>query len=409
VLVRAALADDRGLMRVGVVDEERLATVEAALAVVDRCDTSAYARLLALHARELVHTPRSELRIQSAQRAIELLDQSDDPSLLPQMVSGLIFALCGPGRLSIRRDLASRAVAAAEQVDDPFLQFWANRAENMTAIESAEQAASSAALERMRAIADEVGEPRLRWVTLVTNAFDAMMKAHLPEAEQFANAALEIGLRIAEPEAFLMWASQLFVIYSFAGRYADLHPLVEQEMRSNPQVLTTRLAYAVTCLVVGRVEEGRAILTEGRATGFADVPPDYLYLSNMLGYAVLAIEAEDGESAAMLYPILEPFGDEVASTGLSSQGPIAAYLGKLASLLSRHDVADEHLHRALAMATDLGWIYHRTTTLIALALSRRRRTGALDAEAHRWLDEAEAIAVDRGLQHALIQVDRLRH
>ena len=41
---------------------------------------------------------------------------------------------------------------------------------------------------------------------------------------------------------------------------------------------------------------------------------------------------------------------EVAFNGASSQGPIAAYLGKLASLQDRHDVADRHLHRALDLA-----------------------------------------------------------
>jgi hypothetical protein len=36
--------------------------------------------------------------------------------------------------------------------------------------------------------------------------------------------------------------------------------------------------------------------------------------------------------------------------------------------------------------------------LIALAQSRIRRTGALDADALEWLDEADAICAKRGLR-----------
>ena len=61
------------------------------------------------------------------------------------------------------------------------------------------------------------------------------------------------------------------------------------------------------------------------------------------------------------------FAAEVAFNGGTSQGPIAAYLGKLASLLGRHDVADAYLRAALETATAFGWEYHRATTLIALA------------------------------------------
>ena len=120
-------------------------------------------------------------------------------------------------------------------------------------------------------------------------------------------------------------------------------------------------------------------------------------MTTIIGYAVLAIELEDAETAAQLYAILEPFGDEVSFSGITSQGPISAYLGKLASVIGRHDVADAHLQRALDVARAFGWRYHEATTLVALALSQKRRTGALDDTALAWLDEAMAIGVERDL------------
>ena len=98
-------------------------------------------------------------------------------------------------------------------------------------------------------------------------------------------------------------------------------------------------------------------------------------MTTVIGYAVLAIDLEDDAAAAKLYPIIEPFGDQVAFNGATSQGYIGAYLGKLASLLGHHDVADAHLRRALEVNLSFGWKYHEATTLVALALSRSRRTG----------------------------------
>jgi hypothetical protein len=56
----------------------------------------------------------------------------------------------------------------------------------------------------------------------------------------------------------------------------------------------------------------------------------------------------------------------------------------------------------------LGWRYHEATTLLALALSRRRRTGGLDDEALGWLDEADVIALDRALPNISRQAAAIR-
>lgn len=131
-------------------------------------------------------------------------------------------------------------------------------------------------------------------------------------------------------------------------------------------------------------------------------------MTSVVGYAVLAVELLDRRAAAELYPILEPFGDQVAFNGATSQGHIGAYLGKLASLLGQHDLADAHLRRALEVNESFGWRYHEATTLVALAISQRRRTGTLDAEGRAWLDRAGAIAAECGSAIVAEQVARIR-
>jgi tetratricopeptide (TPR) repeat protein len=234
------------------------------------------------------------------------------------------------------------------------------------------------------------------------------MRARLDEADRLGNLMFELGTRMGEPDAFSLYAAQLFVIRSFAGRYEELMSLLEDVVAASPDVLPFRLAHAIGCCASGRVEEAAAVLAAGASAGFGHVPADYTWMTAVIGYAVLAIELEDEASAAELYPILEPYGAEVAFNGATSQGHIGAYLGKLASLLGDHDLADDHLHRALAVNLAFGWEYHEATTLVALALSRVRRSGALDDRSAAGLDRAAAIAEERGLALVAAQVARLR-
>ena len=179
-------------------------------------------------------------------------------------------------------------------------------------------------------------------------------------------------------------------------------------MASAPDSLPFRLAHAISCSVVGREDEARVVLHEAARTRFADVPAGWTWMTTVIGYAVLAIELDDAGAAGELYPMLEPFGNQVAFNGATSQGYVGAYLGKLASLLGRHDVADDHLRRALEVNRSFGWNYHESTTLLALAQSVYRRTGALGEAGSAWLAEAEAIAAARGIGLVAKQASRLR-
>jgi tetratricopeptide (TPR) repeat protein len=185
-------------------------------------------------------------------------------------------------------------------------------------------------------------------------------------------------------------------------------PLLEQAIADTPDSLPFRLALAIGHAVTGRTDEPRRLLEEAAATGFATIPENWTWMTTVLGYAVLAIELEHAEAAAQLFPLIEPFGDEVAFNGATSQGPVGAYLGKLASLIGRHDEAEAHLTRALALTRTFGWRYHEATTLLALARAALRRTGSLDDGARAHLDEAGALASEFGIGIVASEVARLR-
>jgi hypothetical protein len=155
------------------------------------------------------------------------------------------------------------------------------------------------------------------------------------------------------------------------------------------------------------MDAAREILHQGMARGFARLAVDNFWMTSVIAYAIMTIELDDREAAAELLPLIEPHATEVSFNGVTSQGPVAAYVGKLASLLGRHDEAERHLRAALATATAFGWTYHRATTLFALALGQSRRQGALDDEGRSWLAEASELCRAHGFQNWIGQIDDL--
>jgi DNA-binding SARP family transcriptional activator len=406
-LIRAALAADRGFMRTDAGAPEYLAMVEAAVAAADTSDTWTYARLLALLSQSLVFTPQAARRTAVAHQALALAESASNPTLLAHVAPAVVSAIWAPGSAPMRNAVATRALTAAASSGDPRLEFAVRISAYNVAVESGDAAVAAHCLALIRATARSVGDPRLRWIAGLYDTFDATMAGRLDEAGALASANLELGTGIGAPDAFTLFAGQYFVIGTFAGKHQELFSLVEQAARENPGVVPFELAYAIICAVVGRRDTAREFLQDGVANRFADMPADNLWMTRVIGYAVLAIELHDTEAAALLLPVIEPYAGEVAFSGLTSQGPVGAYVGKLSSLLGHHEEAEDHLRAALVTASGFGWTYHRATTLLALSQARYRGRGALDPEARSWLDEASDICRRFGFRGWMPQIDEL--
>jgi hypothetical protein len=79
---------------------------------------------------------------------------------------------------------------------------------------------------------------------------------------------------------------------------------------------------------------------------------------------------------------------------------------RLASLLGRHDVADQYLNTAFEIVDAFDWDYHRAAILMARAAARHRSSGQIDDAARAWLETAAGICVVRGLIAPFARVAR---
>lgn len=408
-LVRAALATDRGWMTVSSFAPKQLAIVEAALARSDESDQATRARLLALLAQTLMHTEQADRRTSAALEALDLARAAADPLLLAKVAPPILYALWAPGSAELRGALATEAAAVADEAGDPQLAFVMSGAAFNVAVCRGDAPQAQFRHARMRAIADEVGEPRMLYRVGIEDVFEATMGARFAEAERLIAANFELGDQIGEPDAFTVFASQTFALGTFAGRHAELRPVLQSVVDTGDSVeLALRIAHAIVCCEDGEPDVAAALLREGLDRGLDAIPNDFVRSTSLIGYAVLALDLEDVDAARILQPEIAGLAGEVSFSGVTSQGPISAYAGKLATLLGHHDGAEHFLLDALATTDAFGWQYHRATTLLALADNRMRACGDLDTEGLAWLTVSEQLCEKHGIASWATRAGALR-
>ena len=404
IVAQAALATDRGFLRLGPAAPAQAALVQSALEVAD-ADPATRARLLALLAEDLVSDVAGTRRIGLAREAIALADASPDPALLARICSSVLYALWGPDleATRLRADVANRSIAAAAAAGDLHLEFAVHAAAYTVAIQLADPAGAARSLVRLHAIADVIGAPQMTWTVGWFEAFVATMQARFADAERLGRETVELGLALGAADGVAVFAGQAAVLATIAGHRAELPPTVAQAIGAGPVKLTYRLAHAIVSVASGPKQVAIDLLGEAAAEGFRNVPPDLMWMTSMLGYAILAIELEDLDAAAHLLAIIEPYAGQVAT----NLGPAAAYAGRLASLLGRHDVADQYLDTAFEIVDAFDWDYHRAAILMARAAARHRSFGQIDVAARAWLQTAAGICVARGLPAMLAAIGEL--
>jgi DNA-binding SARP family transcriptional activator/tetratricopeptide (TPR) repeat protein len=409
VMVRAALAINPGSqVRFGPNAPQQLAIVEAARSRVDDDDVATRARLEALLAQSLVHTDQNERRAAAATAALELARQSGDAGAFARVAPNVLSALWAPGQAQLRSSVAAEAAAIVETLGDPSVSAALYFAAHTAAVCVGDAANAERYQQRLRAVADELQEPRAKWLAAIVDGFAATMAGRFRAADTCVCDALAHGTRIGEPDASTIFASQSFAIGLCEGRHAELAPFVRDVVYDEASIdLSYEVARALVSVGLGDRVGPRAVLRDAVARGLRTLPHNLVRSTVLLGYAALAVELEDHDAADALLPEVAELEETVSFNGVTGQGPVAAYTGMLLSLLGRHAEAEANLLAALATADEFGWDYYRAAILLALA-HNRSRADDVDTIAEHWLAQADALCDGHDLAHLSQRAAALR-
>ncbi len=355
-LVQAALANTRGWFSAsGVIDTDKVAVIEAALAALSDEDSRERAMLLATLCTELTFGPLEQRRA-LADDARAMARRLDDRTTLIQVLCLLNNPLQIPSTIDERMADTTEALALAEELGDPEVLYHAGSNSQVNAMQAGEFELATRCLDNLRSLSNRLRQPTLMWMTAFKETGQAIMAGDSERAEQLATTTFEMGTDTGQPDALAIYGSQLMYVRLQQGRLGELVSLIEQAVADNPGIPGFRPILASAHLDAGNDVTALGLLESAAADGFASLPVDFLWMMGATCHALVAVELRATGPARKLYDLLTPYRGQVPFIGTLGFFPVALALGGLASVLGRYEEAEA----AFAEATELNTRGHMT-------------------------------------------------
>jgi class 3 adenylate cyclase/tetratricopeptide (TPR) repeat protein len=385
-LGRAALANTRGehMTTFLVVDQEKVAMLEAAVAAVGDRDLRTRARLLATLGLELVFSGDWRRCLALSDEALALARSLEDPRTLAAVLVARFFPTYVPGLLEERLANTAELLTAVEAAADPALVTAAYALRGRAAFEAAKVEEA----ERCFALADRLsaglGQPALRFRVVYPLAGRAMAAGRFPEAERLLREARELGYASGQQDVDWIFALQLWCLRLNQGRLDDeVVSLLEAEDRRRHVPVNDSMRAVAAC-ALGRDGDAAAALDGQPST---PAPFDVYWLLVMTNWAVVAAHLGATEHAERLLAVLHPYAGQAVPLLVVPTPSVAHHLGLLATTLGRHKEAETWLAAASATHERLGAPHWLARTHLEQARMLLARRAAGDAERARELLE----------------------
>jgi DNA-binding SARP family transcriptional activator len=417
LLARAALANNRGFFSsAGEVDDDRVHCLQDALEAYDPAPSTVRARLLAQLAVELTFSGDWELRRRHSDEAVAMARELGDAGTLAIVLLQRIPTLWHASTVEDRVTSAEEATTIAHDLEDPLLIHHGETYRGYGALEAGDLAGADLHIERQHRLAANLRQPILRWYDLVIRAKRELVTGSLAEADRLALEAFEVGQEAGQPDAFHLFAGQLFAIRMHQGRLDELAAALAgappRAGRSRTVPLLTQAFLATIYTELGRDEEAQAVYERLMASNLTDVPFDFSWLGVIALGAAAAARLGDRQRAEGLIEIMAPYRHRYVDLGSSWLGSAAHYLGLVHACVGDASQAEACFCDALAAGRALGshaWIARTNLEYGRILLSSGRdddvaRGAELTAEA---LEAARSLGLGGVLRRAeLIKSER---
>src|SRR3954449_12281246 len=409
LLGRAALSLGGFGLSPGIVDSELVNVLEEALAAADPTDSALRAPLLVRLAVAIYWCNEPDRREALVDEAVAIARRLGDPATLAFVLDQGRIATSGPDTLERELAWAHELFALSEQLGDPEAAVRARIWHIDLLLELDDLPAADMAIATLDRIATDVRDPRARSYIPLHRARRALMEGRADEAERLIDEGVKLAWSLQDSTVPILAGAQLFSLRRTQGRLGELENAVHQFADSLPAMPAWRCALAVLYLDDGRELEARRELEHLAARGFAHFPRDNVWMIAMSALAELCEGLGDGERAAEVEKLLEPFAarNVVSPEGIFG-GPVTRYLALCAAAREDRDAARAYMAKARAAAERLS--LGPMLALLDLDEARvlARRDGPGDAQAaQRLLERARERSGSLGVPVISDQLERV--
>jgi DNA-binding CsgD family transcriptional regulator len=405
LLARAAIGYEDACWRPGIVDRGAVELLEEAIATLGDAEPPLRVGLLGGLARALDFRGDHERGAAARTSAVALARSIGDRAGLATVLARSYWSR-GTSSLEEILDMLIEARALCEELGDTEL-----RAEAMSWLVPAYVAlldldAARRELAALRETADATAQPFVLHVAAHYGAAIALGDGRLAEGEALARSSEEWGRLLTGRDASGVHGIQMFSLRREQGRLAELAPVIRMLAGGARGAGPWRPGLALVLAELGMEREARRELDRVVAEGLEPLRKS-LWLASLAYLAEAAAMLGDTRTAALVYPVLEPFGGANVMIGhlVAWYGAADRHLGMLAATLGEWERAAEHFERALELNRRMGaatWLAHTEYEYARMLLARGRRD-----RAGQLLGEAAALADGIGLRSLLGRIESL--
>jgi tetratricopeptide (TPR) repeat protein len=376
------------------------------LALPQARDDATKARLLGRLARELLADSSAGPRRRAlTDEAVKLARESQDPSVLAEVLDARLNALWDPAgaedRLAAASEIIDLARAAGDGARERAGMFW----RFVALMELARVAEAESALAAFHGAAVAAGDVKAVIMATARQAMLAGLRGRFDQATELISEVAAEGPRAGMADTYRVVGSVRGEIAFYRGAQAAAEML--DELQALPRRLPGHFmeaSIAVLLALMGRTEEAQTEMDRILPAVLAGSGPRQL--GSAAGLAFVAAQSGDVAAAAQLREALLPYRGRLALFGGAGMciGPVSMFLGLLASQLGLLDEAVQSLQEAVVFAEQSGALPCLALSLAASsrALSIRQAPGDSDT-ASAYLARAEEIAGRLGMSEALSQ------
>ncbi|MBB3648930.1 class 3 adenylate cyclase/tetratricopeptide (TPR) repeat protein [Rhizobium sp. BK619] len=359
---------------------ETVPLLEEALEMVQPSDMSSRCQLLSRLARAYTYLSDSKKAAKCHDEGIELARRVGDKTALVEL-SALPFLTPAPVKsVTERNDRIARIDEIrrlADEIDDDDVRSRALSVDAYVSTELGDRARADRAVDALDELGTERQHLNVQFYARTAKAMMAILDGRFTAAEEFAEEALKLGMRIlgAAPEG--VYGMQMFAIRREQSRLSEVAPVIKLLIEESPEGTTWLPGFALVAFDLGYRDAAQRRLSELARTRFA-LPLDGKRSASLSFLTEVAAGLGDADAAQTLYKLMLDYKEMTVTIGMATVcfGAASRYLGVLAAALGEFDRASKHFEHALEMNAAIGsrpWLAHTQADYADLLMKRGSR------------------------------------
>ncbi len=360
LLGRVALGVHRLGTATAIPNEDLIALLDAAITAQPPGNSVLLAELLAASGMATYHGGVGRTEAIGARdagvRAVSVARAIDDPRTLLRALLAYHDTIWTPDTTDERLALATEAIDLASATRESELLFEA-QLDRAIALGELGSADTRAQLESCCALAEEIGQPRLRYMALTRRSTLALMDGDLAAAEAYAAEGSTLAAAIGHPDGMIVHFVQLWQIRWLQQRTSEIDQELMRNARTRWGLESTFVQKAWAEIERGEVAAAVELVTPFLDGGADASPFDYIWMAGTMDLALLAAEVGTTQQRRSCLTSISRYLDRfvfvggcvtVGGAAAWAAGIVAEALGEIDNAIELHE-AGLDIHRRMAL------------------------------------------------------------